>query len=474
MWCVLRGGVRRLPHGLLALLPIPLLTACAALSVVPDTHYARVHGQDYPVGIVAAGHSPALIVGFSLRGQGHTTLAGVGRGALACADPALRAHELGAVVYLICLPFGLVIGGIGAAATADSGASLALVEAGFGTRTAGEVGSQALALAVYHMLTDGGTEPGAALLDIPGAAAHADSASYAPNGSGAYTSLLELDVLEYRFDGSGAVGAPVCLTMKTHARKLAAPGAALVDEFTYVRRLGCHTVDDWSANAGTRMHDAIMQGNRVTAENIVQEFYLAYHPPRPPAPDPQRVVPDFVLAPIYPPPPQVYLDLNLFPRKRDTPAFGGMHFQDVDTLRPQFAWESFPRALDRPDDDADSFTDVRYDLRLYRGDPTAGVAIAPGRLVTEVEGITEPFYQLGSDLDACGWYFWTVRARFRLNGMRRATEWGGGYHTAGGSYFPSFSRRHGDTLWVPWPSDYLYYPFRTPGFGAATSCWDER
>ena len=50
-----------------------------------------------------------------------------------------------------------------------------------------------------------------------------------------------------------------------------------------------------------------------------------------------------------------------------------------------------------------------------------------------------------------------MRARFLLNGIRRVTEWAGAYDTAGGETDASYK---------------FYYPFRTPGAGPMTGCWN--
>ena len=57
--------------------------------------------------------------------------------------------------------------------------------------------------------------------------------------------------------------------------------------------------------------------------------------------------------------------------------------------------------------------DVRYDLRVYDGDWN----------LYSVEGLTEPRHRVAMELQRGREYGWTVRARFRLNGAPRRTDW---------------------------------------------------
>ena len=97
--------------------------------------------------------------------------------------------------------------------------------------------------------------------------------------------------------------------------------------------------------------------------------------------------------------------------------------------------------------------------------------MSPVTLVHEVSGLKEPSYALAEPLQPCGWYFWTVRARFKLNGFPRITEWAGAYKTLGGNIYPSYSRRNVTSITNVWPANYLYYPFRTPDRDLGDSCW---
>ena len=124
----------------------------------------------------------------------------------------------------------------------------------------------------------------------------------------------------------------------------------------------------------------------------------------------------------------------------------------VDTLRPTFRWERFPRAKDLDElgpHAGERIGAVSYELRLWKvGKEFSGelekpeapgwIGIGedykyswghecrdtdPGELVYTKQGLLNPEHNLETPLQPNSLYFWTVRAHFTLNGKRRATEW---------------------------------------------------
>lgn len=124
----------------------------------------------------------------------------------------------------------------------------------------------------------------------------------------------------------------------------------------------------------------------------------------------------------------------------------------VDTLRPTFRWERFPRAKDLEElapHAGERIAAVSYELRLWKvgkefsgklerpGTPGwIGAAddykyswghecrdTDPGELVYSQQGLLNPEHTLETPLRLNSLYFWTVRAHFMLDGKRRATEW---------------------------------------------------
>ena len=79
------------------------------------------------------------------------------------------------------------------------------------------------------------------------------------------------------------------------------------------------------------------------------------------------------------------------------------------TFHPELKWE--PLAAGSMGDRF-AIEGVRYDLRIYDG----------RSVLYSVEGLTEPRHRVDMELRR-GDYWWTVRARFRLNGSPRRTDW---------------------------------------------------
>ena len=180
--------------------------------------------------------------------------------------------------------------------------------------------------------------------------------------------------------------------------------------------------------------------------------------------------------------------------------FGRFEFIAVDNQQPDFRWERFPRLGELGAGEtgpAPSVTDVSYELRVYRSNRyfkhtfvqfgfimmipipipiTVDVWNTAG-MVYERTGITQPRHRVELPLEPCTRYHWTVRARYALDGMPRATEWAG--------VFPPdrapWTLRHHYALetidprikgvFAISPSAY-YYPFRTPAEQASGTCPD--
>ena len=80
------------------------------------------------------------------------------------------------------------------------------------------------------------------------------------------------------------------------------------------------------------------------------------------------------------------------------------------TSRPELRWEPIAADAFGP---SFAVSDVCYDLRVYEG----------RALVYSKDGLPEPRHRIEMTLTPGTDYTWTVRARFRIDGARRLTEW---------------------------------------------------
>jgi hypothetical protein len=105
---------------------------------------------------------------------------------------------------------------------------------------------------------------------------------------------------------------------------------------------------------------------------------------------------------------------------------GGTRWSKLENANPELRWESFPRPKDVDaaitNNSFGQFNSVSYDLRIWRA-RGSGARQAPGVLVYARDALPAPEHKVETSLDRRSWYFWTVRARFQLNGQTRVTEW---------------------------------------------------
>lgn len=145
--------------------------------------------------------------------------------------------------------------------------------------------------------------------------------------------------------------------------------------------------------------------------------------------------------------------IGLRPQYPEVVGKEGDEFVEVDSLRPVLRWESFPTRQDREasgDEWIARIRNVAYDLKIY----LAG-GDYPAEAVYERRAIPEPFHRLEKPLRASTKYFWTVRARFELDGQTRLTQWGVVWP-------PRHPTRGGAHRLARIPSPF-YFRFATPG-----------
>lgn len=115
------------------------------------------------------------------------------------------------------------------------------------------------------------------------------------------------------------------------------------------------------------------------------------------------------------------------PRQEFSTDYNSLLEEVVWSLNPVLVWEPFPGThqdfgltSERPFIDVDParVRNLRYELRIWRA-----VNGYPGRLVYEARDLRQAQHQVRQTLQRKTHYFWSVRARFRVDGMTRVTEW---------------------------------------------------
>ncbi len=440
----------------LSLLLCGLLSSCSSVNVPQRFHNPAPLAGD-PVVVVPLPHPPELKLDTELRSKQGGFLAGAGQGALWCGE-AMKSNsgEAAVLALLFCLPIMSLAGGIQGILTTGEGKSAADLDHNENLTQSGKSAQSSLTAQVRSHLSRLDATPN-----------HRD-APQLPEQVGRADALLEIGVTEFAFTREGGKkDRPVCLQLTAEARLLDDPAGQPRDRLLLKRQVGCLQPDAWLADNGANLLTALAEAYQHLAEEIVDDFFLVYYPPADPfPPELERQVPSYVLSPISPAPPRVAFDLNPAKWNDRLTYIGGIHFRQLDTLTPKLSWERFPRPFDFNSSSA-QVEDIRYDLRLLHFGPRHG-SVGPRPRVLEVNGLSVPEFQLKEPLSPCSRYFWSVRARFTLNGRPRATEWGGVYKNLGGHYPPYAHRRQPGHM--TFPPDQLYYPMATPADTAGAAC----
>lgn len=101
----------------------------------------------------------------------------------------------------------------------------------------------------------------------------------------------------------------------------------------------------------------------------------------------------------------------------------------INTRQPEFRWEPFPHKSVRTKQNLaliDRISDVVYDMKVFQV-----LDHKPFKLVYQVTDLAEPFHKMDVDLKKHKPYYWTVRARYKMDGQAAATRWARhavGYH----------------------------------------------
>jgi len=192
------------------------------------------------------------------------------------------------------------------------------------------------------------------------------------------------------------------------------------------------------------------QLDQQSAQTMVDEMLLLWYPPGLIKPQ-RKPVPENVLMP-------TFYEVSSKPNDYN---IGWQKNYQLETARPLFQWESFPRAWDVPEGmSSDDFSNIRYEFKVVGGE--------------HAENLTVPEYQLNQPLAYCQKAQWTVRVLFELNGSPRMSEWSGAYTVMPFSHHPKQwnARRNVEQSVMIVYSDerFYYFTVQAPVSPFADSC----
>ena len=111
----------------------------------------------------------------------------------------------------------------------------------------------------------------------------------------------------------------------------------------------------------------------------------------------------------------------IYPTNECTGNDRAIFFTEVDSLQPVLRWETFPpeRLRSSQAEAINKIRHITYDLNVWISENDY-----PSSLIYSKRGLPEPRHQMEDPLLTCTEYFWTVRARFSVDGKERVSEWG--------------------------------------------------
>jgi hypothetical protein len=416
------------------------------------------------------------------RGEG--AAAGAAEGALLFgAQPlALCVDPLACALAIVLLPAfvigGAIVGAAGGAVSGNPADELAKAEA----NARAMLESDYLQGKILERIHDYGSENvDLQFIRIPSAdpTVLADKPDYSVLKRDGIDAVLEIQLVRITFEEA--------LGMEARARLTSTNAAVVLGDARYEFVSDRRSLKEWTADGAAALSTVVARALDTLAEDIVDENFLLFYPHDPKGQNsddrsepesmfsgtaPQvsefseaDMIPHYALRPLYPSIARCFwCGENPFGTKPHR-AVGSLEFVTVDSTHPTLRWESFPRPWDLVGAGGNPhvITDTSYDVRVFEAGET-GQVLVPARQVYSVKGLHENYHKIESGLASCKDHFWTMRARFKLDGRTRVTEWSG---TFGNNYKP-WNLRRGALAYPEWLTtridspEWFYYPFRTP------------
>ena len=386
---------------ILLLAGIALFVGCA--SRPPGTLESHLRGQIGRVAVVTIPATPTIdIVGIPNK------LEGGGIGAASSASWCLIQFPI-ALIYpptlVACLIAGAGSGAVMSESDKNIHAARLRMQESLAPAQAQKVFRDEVAKVTRDYLAD-------RYVELPDAQVVASDPDYRALALLGADTLLEVSIASVTTagDGLGRYSGMSELIIEARVRLIRVRDAAILLDTKYGFAGSRRSLADWKADGVIALQSEFDLAYTVLGKHIIEHAFMLY-----PFPDRQFVSAGllnsvtFGLAPEYP--------LMRGPREHPFP---GWIWTPVDSLQPVMRWESFPGTADLAVAPAEMarVSNVTYDLVIAaeRND-------SPARLVYRREKIAANFHKLDVPLEPDRRYFWSVRARFDLDGRFHVTEW---------------------------------------------------
>lgn len=417
---------------LLATLP----SGCATVPA-PDSRHQSSLGR---VAIVAAARDPVIQLKGFPQSKGAGVAAGAGGTFLSCmsglGSGGCSGPYCGAAIVLFIGACGVagIVGGVAGGVEAPHAAEVAGARHTIDTALDTSTIQESLSGQVISNALTNGVSLTAIAPDNARAAAR--SHDYRPLAAEADT-IVEVALTDVHLDGAG-LNSPLQLTMQAHVRLVQAADNSEKFAADYAYDGASHSFAEWTKNKAERLIHALQEGYETLGTHISDSTFLLYPLPDRKPRTPCTLCVYFGLAALDP------ITRGVAGNETAFDFITGPNWSPVKSVRPTLRWDHFPRDRDlkaAPGEMA-RVKNVRYDLIIARER-----YLKPAEVVYRRDGLPEPQHTLDAPLLRNSRYFWTVRARFELDGRLRVTEWGATSYQAFGK----------QTALSPWS-----YRFKTP------------
>jgi hypothetical protein len=462
-----------------------ILTGCVSSQPLPPIYQETNRGRFGPITLLVPDWEPAVKSDIGVHTTGEGVARGMGRGVGFCAEAGANGQEIGALFFLICAPFGALIGAAHGAGTAEQEKSLQRTAASTMGAVHNMFGQQPYADAIRHYGTDNDLQfsDGVKRVAVPAHDTGEGEVSIpAPTGDSFHPMLLAgIRTIEFRRIGPVGKSKEVtqaCLKFIVF-EQLYRNGATQKQVRQFYA--GCNTLAAWGADESARLRDAIQTAYARMARDLIDHLFLVYYPPNldtKSAEAGEDPIPAWSIHPLNPPHPDWHAIAD---STRAMKSFGRVvgrvkRKRDIMPLvrsaHPTLRWQ--PYLVDPSG--AMQFEDLTYDVVIFQGR-----ASAPGKRsqsyyyagdeVYRRQGIPGTEHRVEQALDPCSVYYWSVRARFRMHGWPRVTAWSGIYQQPGHRTVPWTRRTTSGSITSSLPS--YAFPFQTGTIAEGAPCEDD-
>jgi hypothetical protein len=350
------------------------------------------------IGVVSALFIPKVEFSTPAKGGLEGARNGAEIGGVGTANAGLFSGPGGCLLGLILAPVGGLIGGVAGGVMAEPAAKVEKEEAVL-KNVLTDLKIQETMRNHFLQVAREKTNSLFVVLEEQGPVTPDEEINYCSLSGNGIDTVLEISVLNFGLKGLIGINPPIEFFMNLRLKLI----RTIDGEMVYVTTMRYEgkklKFADWSANNAQSFREEYKLSYLNLSERIVDKLFFLYvfHT------DSYWSGYQFCgLSPLYP----EYKGIGFFTHE--------LRYPEVDSLQPTLQWESFPRQKDKEADKTgllSKISKVTYDLKIWKIEDDF-----PMYQVYSKQYLTESKHQMEQPLEVSTKYFWTMRARFELDG----------------------------------------------------------